>query len=341
MGISVTLSSKRRNCVDPILFAAKPTDLIEEIEQFRQETIRLERVYDLHRKLGESLDLDSMMEAFSRWLTPWLQHELVAFRHYGRLRMPTACSCHGAHRQKLIETAMSLFSSHAGTERSGQIDELGLNYHIWPMGKEAQDYLLLIHRQTGPAWVETESKIRQVLDDLCGPIERALVYEDLYDQARRDALTGLDNRRVFLERAKQEMKSAARYGQPLILACLDLDHFKSINDELGHGEGDIVLKRVSEEFTSCIRDSDVLARIGGDEFAMILPNTTLNNAQFLMNRICKSVKELGFKAPGSDVLGVSIGLAQCPPDSTLKIWWEQADEALYRAKASGRSQVSL
>ncbi len=84
-----------------------------------------------------------------------------------------------------------------------------------------------------------------------------------------------------------------------------------------------------------------MARIGGDEFAMILPNTTLTNAQFLMDRICKSIKELGFKAPDSDVLGVSIGLAQWQPDTSLDTWWESADAALYRAKDNGRSQVSL
>ena len=74
---------------------------------------------------------------------------------------------------------------------------------------------------------------------------------------------------------------------------------------------------------------------------MILPNTTLTNAQFLMDRICNAVKALGFKAPGSDTLGVSIGLAQWPSDITLEAWWELADSALYRAKANGRSQVSL
>jgi diguanylate cyclase (GGDEF)-like protein len=340
MGINVTLSSKRKNSINPVLFAAKPTDLIEEIEQFRQETARLERVYDLHRKLGESLDLDSMMEAFSRWLAPLLRHDLVAFRHFGRLRMPIACSCHGPHRQQLMDKAILLLDGQV-VKRGGTITQMGLNYHIFPMGDNSQDSLLLIHQESGSSWQEISAKIQAVLDDLRGPIERALVYEDLYEQARRDALTGLDNRRVFQERAKQEMRSADRYGRPLIMACLDLDHFKAINDQLGHGEGDQVLRRVSQEFSNCVRDSDVLARIGGDEFAMILPNTTLTNARFLMDRICKSIKALGFKAPDSDCLGVSIGLAQWPSDTTLEAWWDLADSALYRAKDNGRSQVSL
>jgi diguanylate cyclase (GGDEF)-like protein len=340
MGISVTLSSRRKNSIDPVLFASKPTDLIEEIEQFRQETARLERVYDLHRKLGESLDLDSMIEAFSRWLTPLLTHSLVAFRHFGRGRMPTACSCHGPYRQQLIESAMTLLTS-PGEERAGFIEDMGLNYHIFPLGNNNKDYLLLVHQESGAEWNNTSLKIREILDDLCGPIERALVYEDLYEQARRDALTGLDNRRVFQERAKQEMSAAGRYGKPLIMACLDLDHFKAINDLLGHSEGDQVLKQVSDEFADCVRDSDVLARIGGDEFAMILPNTTLTNAQFLMDRICESITALGLKAPGSKTLGVSIGLAQWSSDDSLEKWADMADAALYRAKDNGRSQVSL
>ncbi len=340
MGISVTLSSRGRSSIDPVLFASKPTDLIEEIEQFRQETARLERIYELHRKLGESLDLDSMMEAFSRWLTPMVQHNLVAFRHFGRRRMPTACSCHGPYRQKLIEAAMQLLDS-PGKERSGRLEKLGLYYQIFPLGDSYKDFLLLLHRESGPAWEANADKIRSILDDLCGPIERALVYEDLYEQARRDALTGLDNRRVFQERAKQEMSISGRYGQPLIMACLDLDHFKAINDELGHSEGDHVLRQVSDAFSHCVRDSDVLARIGGDEFAMILPNTSLTNAQFLMDRICKAVKDLGIKAPNSNTLGVSIGLAQWPAEASLEEWSDLADAALYRAKDSGRSRVSL
>ncbi|MBF0380436.1 MAG: GGDEF domain-containing protein [Magnetococcales bacterium] len=340
MGINVNLSSRRKNSIDPVLFASKPTDLIAEIEQFRVETLRLERIYDLHRKLGESLDLDSMIEAFSRWLTPTLQHNLVAFRHFNRQNMSTACSCHGPHRQQLVEVAMDLLDC-PDKEDCGTIDHLGLNYHIFPLGEKKQDYLLLLHSEFGQVWQEQSKNIKDILNDLQGTIERALVYEDLYEQARRDALTGLDNRRVFQERAKQEMRVSDRYGKPLIMACLDLDHFKAINDQLGHGEGDLVLKRVSEEFANCVRDSDVLARIGGDEFAMILPNTTLTNAQFLMDRICQSIKELGFKAPDSDVLGVSIGLAQWQPDTSLDCWWELADAALYRAKDNGRSRVSL
>lgn len=341
MGISVTLLSRRENSINPGLFASKPTDLIEEIELFRKETARLERIYDLHRKLGESLDLDSMLEAFSQWLTPLLSHDLVAYRHFGRQRMPTACSCHGPHRQQLMDAAMGLLDNPSEEHNDGTLAKLGLNYHMWSLGNESKDYLLVIHRESGSDWLESSEKINSILDDLRGPIERALVYEDLYEQARRDALTGLDNRRVFLERAKQEMSYSDRYGQPLIMACLDLDHFKAINDQLGHGEGDMVLKRVSEEFTTSIRDSDVLARIGGDEFAMILPNTNLANAKYLMDRICAAIKNLGFKAPDSDVLGVSIGLAQWPAGKTLDEWWELADAALYRAKDNGRSQVSV
>ncbi|MBF0358347.1 MAG: GGDEF domain-containing protein [Magnetococcales bacterium] len=340
MGINVTLSSRRNTSINPGLFAAQPTDLIAEIELFRQETARLERVYDLHRKLGESLDLDSMLEAFSRWLTPEISHNLVAFRNFGRSNMPTACSCHGPHRQQLIEVAMDLLDI-PGEERGGTIEKLGLNYHIFPLSNDRKDSLLLIHNEPESTWDRHSTVIKGILHNLQGTIERALVYEDLYEQARRDSLTGLDNRRVFQERARQEMHYSDRYGKPLIMACLDLDHFKAINDQLGHAEGDMVLKRVSEEFANCVRESDVLARIGGDEFAMILPNTSLTNAQFLMERICKSIKDLGFKAPGSDILGVSIGLAQWTTDTSLEGWWEEADSALYRAKNNGRSQVSL
>ncbi|MBF0272883.1 MAG: GGDEF domain-containing protein [Magnetococcales bacterium] len=338
MGISISLENRRRLMIDPSLFAKKPRALVEEIEEYRKETERLGRIYDLHRQLGATLDLDSMIEAFALWLIPVMPHNLVAYRRFGR-RLHSACSCHGPDRQLLQEMAQELMNHPIHEKHSGELPTVGRFYHLWPLDPDHDDCLLVIHPCPELSTAPFLHLEEEVLAELRGPLERAMAYEDLYDQARRDALTGLVNRRVFEERAAMEIANANRHGQPLALACLDLDHFKAINDRLGHGEGDVVLQTVSQTFTRIVRDSDLLARIGGDEFAMILPNTSLENASLLMERLCGAVRALDIRAPDSAPLGVSVGLAQWRSNASLAEWWESADAALYRAKAMGRSRV--
>ncbi|MEO5346928.1 MAG: GGDEF domain-containing protein [Magnetococcus sp. YQC-9] len=339
MGISISLENRRKTMINPALFARQPRALIEEIEEYRKETERLGRIYELHRQLGMTLDMDSMIEAFSRWLVPVMPHNLVAYRRLDR-RIHLTCSSHGPERLQLQEIAQELMGQPLKEKQSGCLPTVERFYHLWPLDPGHEDLLLVIHPCAELSTAPFEHLEAEVLEELRGPLERALAYEDLYDQARRDALTGLVNRRVFEERSMLEMAHAHRHGYPLVLACLDLDHFKAINDRMGHGEGDGVLQTVSKTFARIVRDSDLLARVGGDEFAMILPNTSLENAVLLMGRLCNAVRALGICAPGAAPLGVSVGLALWQPEyTTLAAWWERADAALYRAKAAGRSQV--
>jgi ribonuclease Z len=104
---------------------------------------------------------------------------------------------------------------------------------------------------------------------LAESLRRGLDYEELFESARKDALTGLSNRRVFEERIRDMMNGAKRYKRPLTMASLDLDHFKQVNDNLGHQEGDIVLKKVADVFKRAIRETDMLVRFGGDEFILV------------------------------------------------------------------------
>lgn len=329
----------RPQWVEPVSFSRYPDDLIEEIKEYKRQTERLGRIYDLHRRLGETLDLHAMVEAFSVWLAPYLDHRLVAYRHFGQHHFTMACSCHGEYRDELLSAAMKLLQKPVTEVTRGCLDLQGLWYHVWPLNQENSDSLLIFHDeprfQSEPAF----QMLEEILQDLRGPLMRTLAYEELYNQARRDALTGLVNRRVFEERITQELANAERYGSSLVLACLDLDHFKSINDTLGHAEGDAVLKRVSKTFSEMVRDTDLLARVGGDEFALILPNTSLENGRQLMNRLCQAIADQDIHAPNSPSLGVSIGLAVWREGLTFKMLWDQADSALYRAKSAGRSQV--
>ncbi|MBF0370212.1 MAG: GGDEF domain-containing protein [Magnetococcales bacterium] len=340
MGIIVNLESRSTIDRTPILISSTPSNLVLELDHYRRKNEELARIYELHRKLGEQLDLASMIDTFSSWLVAFFEHDLLAYRHQPRNRMHMTCSDHGPHRQRLVDCAQKLLEASPAPPAEGFMEEVGLFYHF-PLLASDVDRILLLHQKPFLSSDPFYKWEEDVFMELRGPLERALAYEDLYDLARRDALTGLVNRRVFEERLGQEMTNAERYGHPLVLAGLDLDHFKSVNDLMGHAEGDQALVLVSKTLSSMIRDSDLLARIGGDEFALILPNTDIKSAEMLMNRLCDGVASLKIQAPGAKPLGVSIGVSAWQAGFTKCSWVEQVDQALYRAKASGRSRVSF
>ncbi|MBF0626416.1 MAG: GGDEF domain-containing protein [Magnetococcales bacterium] len=342
MGIIVNLKNRPATSQTQVLLCSRPSNLVEELDRYRRKTEELARIYDLHKRLSEKLDLASMVDAFSIWLFPFFHHELVSYHHAPSGRSHTVCSTHGPHRHELIEAVGRIMADPPGDQGQGALPELGMRYfflNLNPGG--ALEGFLLLHGETREMEEGMIIFLEEVMEEMTGPLERALTYEDLYDQARRDALTGLVNRRVFREQLVQELAKAQRYDLPLSLASLDLDHFKAVNDQLGHGAGDAVLKRVSRVLSGMVRDSDILARIGGDEFSLILPNTELEAARHLLDRLCQAVGALDIQAPGAQQLGVSIGLACWVRDESLDALIERVDAALYRAKAAGRSQVSI
>lgn len=161
----------------------------------------------------------------------------------------------------------------------------------------------------------------------------------LAELASQDGLTGIKNRRTFEERMIEELARIRRTGQPVSLLLLDIDHFKSFNDSFGHPRGDDVLRTVARLFSRAIRDSDVVARIGGEEFAIILPNTGAEGAQQMGERLRLVIAE----APWSDRgITVSVGAATAESHAvSLDVLLEQADRALYRSKQAGRNRVTL
>ena len=135
--------------------------------------------------------------------------------------------------------------------------------------------------------------------------------------------------------------SAERYGHPLSMISMDLDKFKAINDNLGHQAGDDALRRVAEVLKMAIRSTDLLVRMGGDEFLIILDSTDRKSARILAERLCTAVDDLNIWADKETKLGVSIGLTQLKKEESLSHWLERTDEILYHAKAEGRSKVEI
>lgn len=173
-------------------------------------------------------------------------------------------------------------------------------------------------------------------------IEHRRALEELERQAHTDSLTGLANRRHFLALAEVELARALRYGKALSLFMLDVDHFKAVNDTHGHNTGDIVLQSLAEKVTQTLRKVDAVGRLGGEEFAAILPESNLDEARVVAERLRAVIASTTMQTEnGAPVtITVSIGVATLAGDSdSIDTLLKRADDALYLAKKSGRNQV--
>ena len=172
--------------------------------------------------------------------------------------------------------------------------------------------------------------------------ELAQALEQIRQLATHDDLTGLLNRRAMLDRMQLEQRRSLRSGSPLLIAQLDIDHFKVVNDTHGHAAGDLVLQSFADTVRRNVRDTDVLARWGGEEFVLLLCDTPAADAVALMERLRQAVQAMQVPvAQGGQpiTVTVSIGLARHTPADPLAGTLERADRALYAAKAGGRNRV--
>jgi diguanylate cyclase (GGDEF)-like protein/PAS domain S-box-containing protein len=191
----------------------------------------------------------------------------------------------------------------------------------------------------------------QVLPDLHLSIlsdvtEQVHAHQQLEILAQTDALTGISNRRHFLARAADELARASRHGHPVAMLMIDLDHFKAINDRHGHAAGDEVLRGFAQAMSREIRQGETFARIGGEEFAVLLPQTGSAGAAAFAQRLLQTVRENPVVVGGEVVpYTASIGVAAWTPapgaKPSIDALMGQADRALYRCKAAGRDRVEV
>ena len=172
--------------------------------------------------------------------------------------------------------------------------------------------------------------IRSLADHAATAIERAALLRGLNDAARTDPLTGLANRRVWQESLERELLRARRDERPLSLVLIDIDHFKAYNDRYGHPEGDQLLQRAAHAWSHQLRTPDLLARVGGEEFAVLLPGCPRDQAPFVAERLRASM-------PGGQTC--SLGTVTWDERASAEELYAVADGALYRAKRDGRNRV--
>ena len=171
-------------------------------------------------------------------------------------------------------------------------------------------------------------------------IENARRYGEARKLAETDALTGLYNQRYFHETLRREVMRAQRYERNLALIVFDLDDFKRVNDEIGHLAGDRVLSQAAERLREAVRSVDVACRIGGDEFAVILPESGTGDADQLYRRVHNAMRGTAL-GPDGQRLRVSAGIAELEHGDTSASIFERADAALYRAKDLGKDRVDI
>jgi len=230
-------------------------------------------------------------------------------------------------------------------------DPLGMALHFGKKCKNQCQYRILVngdplgelslHRR----W-EFSTEDRKVFEyTLCGlvyPLRNAIAYRQALHAAHKDALTGVYNRSTLEENLNREVKLAQRYSRNLSIIILDIDDFKTYNDNYGHTLGDQIIKITAEKTVSCIRTTDIIFRFGGEEFVILLSNTDIEGANFLAERIRQTVETTPIPFDNDKLSAtISLGIAELLPNEMNANFFARADKALYAAKSSGKNKVCI
>lgn len=221
---------------------------------------------------------------------------------------------------------------------------------LFPLISENKLLGCVVTKSTDNILSEKEiSYLEQLTNQAATTINRANVYAEILKHATLDALTGFYNRRQLEERIKQEVSGAKRQKRNLCTIMTDIDYFKNVNDTYGHAAGDLVLKNVSSVIKHQLRDYDIAGRYGGEEFAIILPYTKIEEAQMVAQRLRRAVEntKIDISKVNTDtdekIIGVtiSLGISEYKPGDNEKTLLQKADKALYKAKESGRNRAEV
>lgn len=228
------------------------------------------------------------------------------------------------------------------SRRHARIENRGGNYHLIDAhstnGTYVNDELVRDRRLSRGDQIKVGDTI---LKFLSGADLESQYHETIYRMTIVDGLTGIYNKRYFVEQLDRELSRATRHQRPLTLVLCDIDHFKRVNDEFGHLAGDHVLKEVAQLAKSRIRPDDVIARYGGEELALILPETDLAGGVRIARELREMIARETFVFEDEDIdVTISCGVAQLEATWRAHDFVRAADERLYEAKRAGRNRVA-
>ncbi len=266
---------------------------------------------ELSQSLFKSLNIESQLTIFSQTLQKKIRHNSLRYQN-SALKIDFIIGKSAAHTLdfdlELSETPLGTIS--ISRKKSFYADEI--------------------------------TKIETSLYLLHFPLKNAVLYRQALQSAFQDPLTGVNNRTAFDQMLPREIKLAQRHKTPTSLLVVDLDRFKSINDNFGHQAGDKLLRELTDIFHLYSRETDLIFRYGGDEFVIALSNTDQEGAKIAAQRIQREVANNQFTFNRMSIsVSVSIGVTQICADDDLNSAFCRADEALYKAKRGGRNKVAM
>ncbi|WP_339489619.1 GGDEF domain-containing protein [Pseudomonas rhizophila] len=236
----------------------------------------------------------------------------------------------------------ALIYRHSPSDLRLELGQRGHHTLTYNLSHESEYLGELVFRRN-QRFTETEqADLESVLSTLLFPLRNALLYRAATQSALRDPLTGTGNRIAMDQTLIREIDMAKRHVQPLSLLMLDIDHFKRVNDSHGHGIGDEVLKGVAEAIKNQLRNVDMVFRFGGEEFLILLSNTSRDAAALVGERLRHAAQAQDYFAAGTRIeLTVSLGCATLLPGESVESLLRRADNALYVAKREGRNRLAM
>jgi diguanylate cyclase (GGDEF)-like protein len=342
------------------LFATQVSQGIQNARLYSSEQRRarqLEAINAIARQTTAVVNLEELMDKFCKLILERfsVDHVAVLLETDGRLVMK-------AHQGKLtaamkagttLELGTGLASRAFDSGKSVMENDVSGNAGYLPGFVETQSEMcapllffgeklgvLVLDSAQKHAFEDADTQSLEAVADICaGAIYNARHFERTRQLAYQDGLTGVFNRRFFELRIAEEMERANRYGSQVAVVMLDIDHFKRLNDEFGHLLGDEVLRQVSKLLVQNVRKGDVLCRYGGEEFSLLLPQTSGDNAYEVAEKLRRAVEVYPFPGVPRPV-SVSAGVADCPRfGKSRDEIVAAADAALYQAKQAGRNRV--
>ena len=270
------------------------------------------RLLHLSNNLQSSLAIEDILSRFSDEIKAYIPHDFLGFNMGETTQQKTFDFCLGKKNRYKLNQRLTI----------NEDKVLGS---------------LLISRKRKFTDIETR-EFEHLTSTLIYPLRNAILYRDALHAAHKDALTGIGNRAALNETLSREVDIAQRHDRSLGMIIIDIDHFKLINDNYGHATGDCLLQSLSLAAEETIRLSDQIFRYGGEEFVVLLPETTIGGVKRLAERIRRNIEALETCCEGSNIkLTVSLGIATLNYGEDEVVFFNRADQALYQAKNDGRN----